>query len=318
MRLSDGGITHKYLLISSKRMTRQTVVIALGGNALIEKGQKGTFSEQMRNVEKTAAEIAKIIAAGHRVVITHGNGPQVGALLIQQEAGKRQVPAQPMHACGAMSQGLIGYMLQQALSEATGKQVATIITRVLVDEKDPAFRHPTKFVGPFYTKKQKSMVWDSGRGFRKVVPSPDPRAIVEADAVRALIKAGVVVIASGGGGIPVIRKKGRLLGVDAVIDKDLAAEKLAEVVKADSMLILTPEPEVCLNYGQTGQKAIRKIKVALARNYLLEGQFPPGSMGPKIEAAARFLEWGGSRVVITSPEMAWEGFQGKAGTAVTR
>jgi len=298
-------------------MTRQTVVIALGGNALIGKGQKGTFSEQLRNVERTAAEIAKIIAAGHRVVITHGNGPQVGALLLQQEAGKRQVPSHPMYACGAMSQGLIGFMLQQALRQASGKKVVTLVTQVLVDKKDPAFRHPTKFVGPFYMKQQKGMVWDSGRGYRKVVPSPYPKAIIEADAVRALIRAGVVVIASGGGGIPVERRNGRLFGIDAVIDKDFAGEKLAEVVKADTFLILTAVPEVCLNYGKTGQKAIRKIKVALARNYLREGQFPPGSMGPKIDAAARFLEKGGKRVVITSPERAWNGFRGKAGTEMT-
>jgi len=297
---------------------RETVLIALGGNALINKGEKGSFSEQMRNVERTAREIARIIGAGHHVVITHGNGPQVGNLLIQQEAGKKQVPPQPMHVCGAMSQGQIGYMLQQALSEATGKCVATVITQVLVDGDDPAFKHPTKFVGPFYKTKRKGTVWDSGRGFRRVVPSPEPKHIIEAEAIKSLIKAGIIVIASGGGGIPVEIKNGRLQGVDAVIDKDLAAELLAETVNAKIMLILTAVPEVFINYGKENQTAIRKIKEPLAQNYLFEGHFPPGSMGPKIEAALRFIRNGGQRVVITSPELAWKGFQGKAGTEITK
>jgi carbamate kinase len=294
------------------------VVIALGGNALINKGEKGTFQEQMRNVERTAREIARIIDAGHHVVITHGNGPQVGNLLIQQDAGRKQVPPQPMHVCGAMSQGQIGYMLQQALGEATEKQVVTVITQVLVDRNDPAFKHPTKFVGPFYKTKRKGMVWDAGRGYRKVVPSPEPKRIIEAEAIKALIKAGVIVIASGGGGIPVEMDDGRLRGIDAVIDKDLAAALLAETVGAKTMLILTAVPEVFINYGKANQTAIRKIKEALAQNYLSEGHFPPGNMGPKIEAAVRFLRNGGKRVVITSPELAWKGFLGEAGTEITR
>lgn len=298
-------------------MARQTVVIALGGNALIRKGREGTFSEQMRNVERTVEEIARIIKAGHRVVITHGNGPQVGNLLLQQEAGKRQVPAQPMHACGAMSQGQIGYMLQQALGKLVKQPVATVITQVLVDPDDPAFRHPTKPVGPFYKSRKKGMVWDSGRGWRKVVPSPDPERIVEAAAVKALIKAGIVAIASGGGGIPVKTRKESFSGVDAVIDKDLAAERLAEVVKASTLLILTAVPHVFLDFGTPSQRPIRKLKVPQAKKYLRQGQFAEGSMGPKILAAIRFLERGGKRAIITSPELAHEAFAGKAGTVIS-
>ena len=294
-----------------------TVVIALGGNALIGKGEKGTFSEQMRNVRRTAGEIAKIIRLGYHVVITHGNGPQVGNLLIQQEAGKRQVPSQPMHACGAMSQGQIGYMLQQALGKETGKPVATLITQVLVDESDPAFQHPTKPVGPFYSRKRKGMVFDSGRGWRKVVPSPDPKEIMESGAIRALLKAGIIVIATGGGGIPVIMKNGRISGVDAVIDKDLAAERLAEVAKADILLILTPVPCAYLNFGKPSQKPIRKLNLPLARNYLRQGQFAEGSMGPKVLAAVRFVERGGRRAIITSPELARKALAGKAGTVIS-
>jgi len=302
----------------AKATRKETVVIALGGNALIKEGEKGTFSEQMRNVERTVREIAKIIEEGHRVVITHGNGPQVGNLLIQQEAGKNQVQPQPMHACGAMSQGLIGYMLQQAIARATGKHAATVITQVIVDGDDPAFQNPTKFVGPFYKRKRKGTVWDSGRGYRKVVPSPNPKEIVEVEAIKALLGAEVIVIASGGGGIPVKEKEKRLFGVEAVIDKDLAAERLAELVEADSLLILTAVPAIYIGFGTPKQQKLRKIKVPSLRKYLVEGHFPPGSMGPKVEAAARFIERGGKRVIVTSPELAWKGFKGEAGTAITR
>jgi carbamate kinase len=217
-----------------------------------------------------------------------------------------------------MSQCQIGYMLQQKLAQETGKQVVTIVTQVLVDEKDPAFRKPTKFVGPFYSTKKKGMVWDSGRGYRKVVASPQPKRIIESRALKSLIKAGVVVIASGGGGIPVKKTGKGLKGVNAVIDKDLAAERLADVVKADFLLILTAVPAVYIGFNTRKQQIIRKIKVPLLEKYVLEGQFPSGSMGPKVRAALRFLSRKDRRVVITSPGLAWKGFQGKAGTVISR
>ncbi len=299
-------------------MKRETIVIALGGNALILKGQKGTAAEQEKNAARTAKEIARIINAGYRVVITHGNGPQVGDLLIQQKAGERQVPAQPLDVCGAMTQGQIGYFLQQELGKLVKKPIVTLITQVLVDVKDPAFRHPTKPVGPFYARKGPGMAWDAGRGFRKVVPSPEPLEIVEKEALKELVREGIIVIACGGGGIPVVRKKGRLHGVEAVIDKDLAAERLAHAVGAETLLILTAVPCVYVGYGTPSQRPIRKLNLPLAKNYVLQGQFPAGSMGPKIEAMMRFLKNGGRRAIVSSPERAFDALAGKAGTLMER
>lgn len=296
---------------------RKTIVIALGGNALIRDGKQATYQEQARNIEIVAKQIARIARSGWRVAITHGNGPQVGNLLIQQKAGGNAVPPQPMHVCGAMSQGQIGYMLQQAIAREAGIPVATVITQVLVDPKDPAFRHPTKPVGPFYAKKQPGMVWDSGRGWRKVVPSPDPKGIVEAKAIRAMVDGGITVIASGGGGIPVVKKGRSLHGVEAVIDKDLAAERLATSLNAEVLLILTPVPQVFLDFGTKRQRPIRKLNLPLAKNYLRQGQFAEGSMGPKVLAAIRFIENGGKLAVITSPGLACEALAGKAGTVIS-
>ena len=296
---------------------KSTVIIALGGNALIREGEKGTYSEQLAHVGEIAKQVAKISKAGYEVVITHGNGPQVGNLLIQQKAGAKEVPAQPMDVCGAMSQGQIGYMLQQKLGETAKNPVVTLITQVLVDSKDPAFKHPTKPVGPFYEEKSRGMVWDAGRGFRKVVPSPDPKKIVESKAIKAIVDSDVIVIASGGGGIPVIRKKGRLLGVEAVIDKDLAAERLATSLNAEVLLILTAVPQVFLDFGTKRQRPIRKLNQSLAKIYLRQGQFAEGSMGPKILAAVRFVQHGGKRAIITSPELAYDALAGKAGTVVS-
>ncbi len=296
---------------------KRTVIIALGGNALIREGEKGTYSGQLKHVEEIAQQVARIAKAGYEVVLTHGNGPQVGNLLIQQKAGAKEVPAQPMDVCGAMSQGQIGYMLQQKLGETAKKPVVTLITQVLVDPKDPAFKHPTKPVGPFHTKKLPGMVWDSGRGFRKVVPSPDPKKIVESKAIKAMVDSGVIVIASGGGGIPVVKKQGRLYGVEAVIDKDLAAERLATSLNAEVLLILTAVPHIFLDFGTKQQRAIRKLNLPQAKNYLRQGQFAEGSMGPKVLAAIRFLEKGGKRAIVTSPRLAYEALAGKAGTVIS-
>lgn len=301
-----------------RRKSKGTIVIALGGNALILKGEKGTAGEQFMNAAKTARQVARIINAGYEVVLAHGNGPQVGNLLIQQKAGEEEVPAQPMDVCGAMSQGQIGYMLQQELGRLTKKPVVTVLTQVLVSEKDSAFKHPTKPVGPFYQDKRPGMVWDAGRGYRKVVPSPKPVKIVENAALCDLVKSGVILIACGGGGIPVVNRRGKLTGVEAVIDKDLAAEKLAEAVKADTLLILTAVPHVCLNYGTKAEKPIRKLNLPLARNYQREGQFPPGSMGPKIEAMVKFIQKGGKRAIVSSPEQAFDALAGKAGTTLVK
>ncbi len=307
----------------------KTIVVALGGNAILQKGEKGTFEEQYKNVRKTCEHIAKLIDRGYRVVITHGNGPQVGAILLQNDAGKELVPPMPLDVCGAESQGFIGYMIQQNLDNLLkGKRpVATVVTQVVVNKDDPAFNDPSKPVGPFYDeatakKLQKEKGWivkeDAGRGWRRVVPSPDPKRIVESEAINSLIKAGVIVIASGGGGIPVIEEDGNLRGVEAVIDKDLAGERLAKEVKADILMILTSVDQVYLNYGKPEQKGLSRMTVEEAKKYYDEGHFAKGSMGPKVKAAIRFVENGGKMAIITSPELATDALDGKAGTIITK
>ena len=294
-----------------------TIVIALGGNAVILEKQKGTAQEQWANVRRTCKHIADLLENGHKVVVTHGNGPQVGNLLIQQKEGSEKVPALPMDVCGAMSQGQLGYMLQNCLQESTNQQAVTIVTQVLVDKEDPAFKNPSKPVGPFYEEPlNKEMVYDAGRGYRKVVPSPKPIEIMEAKSIKKLVNAGYVVIASGGGGIPVVKKRGRLVGVEAVIDKDLAAERLASVVKADILLILTAVRHVYVNFRKPDQKVVHKMTVKEAKKYLEEGQFPKGSMGPKIRAAIEFVENGGKKAIITAPELIHDALEGKEGTEI--
>lgn len=312
------------------------IVIALGGNAIKQWDQKGSAEEQFENVRKSCAHIVRIIKRGFQVVITHGNGPQVGNLLIQQEAGAGEVPAQPLDLCGAMTQGQIGYMIQQALlnelkDARLDRNVVTLITQVMVDREDPGFRNPTKPVGPFYTKAQKEQyekekpglifkkVNAQGERYRRVVASPDPLRILEAKMIKELFEAGVIVIASGGGGIPVVTDDaGHLRGVEAVIDKDLAGEKLAESVGADLFVILTDVPKVYLHYGEKRQKALDRLTVEQAKQYLQEGYFPAGSMGPKVEACIRFIEYGGERAVISSLDRAVEALDGKEGTHITK
>ena len=310
------------------------IVIALGGNAIKQWDQKGTAKEQYENVKISCAHIVKIIQRGYPVVITHGNGPQVGNLLIQQEESEHAVPAQPLSICGAMSQGQIGFMIQQALlnelkDARLSRDVVTLITQVVVDREDPGFQNPTKPVGPFYTKAQaekheksggitfKRVQNQDGERFRRVVASPDPLRILEGRMVKDLFERGVIVIASGGGGIPVIMDElGHLSGVEAVIDKDLAGEKLAEAVGADLFMVLTDVEKVCLHYGTKRQVGLGKILLEKALQYLKNNQFPAGSMGPKVEACVRFIKYGGDRAVITSLDRAVDALDGKAGTHI--
>jgi carbamate kinase len=316
--------------------TKVRVVAALGGNAILQPGQKGTYEEQLTNVRTTAKDLAKMIMGGkYQVIITHGNGPQVGAILLQNDAGQAmfKVPAMPMDVCGAESQGLIGYMIQQSMLDLfidggrADIPIATVVTRVIVDKDDPAFKNPSKPVGSFYTEEQakqmaKEKNWtvinDAGRGWRRVVPSPDPKAVAEKVAIRSMIDARVVPIVSGGGGIPVIEDDGKLKGVEAVIDKDLAGERVAEAIDADVLLILTDVNGAAVNYKKPDEKWLRKISVAEAKKYLAEGQFAKGSMGPKITAAIRFIEYGGKRAIITSLDKAYDAIDGKAGTEVVK
>ena len=311
------------------------VVIALGGNAILQRGQKGTYEEQMANVMKTAKQIVDIILDGdYEVVITHGNGPQVGALLLHMDAGQavHGIPAQPMDVAGAMTQGQIGYMIQQAIRNELKRRgidrpVATIVTQTIVDKNDPAFQHPSKPVGPFYDeetakKLAKEKGWvvieDSGRGWRRVVPSPDPKGHVEAPVIVDLVEKGFIVIASGGGGVPVIEEDGQLRGVEAVIDKDLAGERLAEEVNADIFMILTDVNGAAVNFGKPDERWLGKVTVEELRKYYEEGHFKKGSMGPKVLAAIRFVEWGGERAVIAHLERAVEALEGKTGTQVVK
>ena len=314
-------------------MNKQRVVVALGGNAILQPGQKGTYLEQYANVDRTCDQLARMVLGGqYQLMITHGNGPQVGNILLQNELAKETVSSMPLDVCGAQSQGFIGYMMQQSLYNhfITANQrnipVVTLVTQVLVDAKDPAFAHPSKPVGPFYTQAQAkqlqqekgyAMKEDAGRGWRRVVPSPHPKGISEKEAILALLKAGTVVVTSGGGGIPVVEKAGKLVGVEAVIDKDRSAEVLAEAVGADALLILTDVPQVKLHYKKPQEQALSKVTVAQAQQYVSEGHFAAGSMGPKVEASVRFAQRG-KRAIVASLDQALDALEGKAGTTFVK
>ena len=310
----------------------KTIVIALGGNALQEGNAPATAENQLAVVTRTAKLLAPL-AKDHRLLVVHGNGPQVGRLVLQNEAAKDVTPPMPFDVCGAMSQGLIGYHLQQALTEAMRKeglatQAVTVLTQVVVDANDPAFSRPSKPIGPFYTQQEAesiaaekgyTMREDAGRGWRRVVASPIPVAIEELSAIRQLSDGGFVPVCVGGGGIPVLKgADGALTGTAAVIDKDLAAERLAEDVDADTLVILTAVEKVSLRYGQPDQEDLSIITAEQVRTYAREGHFAPGSMGPKMDAALRFVTSApGRRAVITSLDKVAEALQGKAGTEVT-
>ncbi len=311
---------------------RKLVVIALGGNALLSAKGRFSFHEEMEHVHSACLRIKRIANSGFKVVITHGNGPQVGDILLQQHCARDKVPELPLDVCGAQTQGEIGYILQRSLrsllevsrTKAKNKvrlqpeamPIVTVITQTVVDRKDPAFRNPTKFIGPFFPKPASGLKKDSNRGYRKVVPSPDPKEIVESREIRKLADEGFLVIACGGGGIPVFRKGNALSGAEAVIDKDLASERLATSLRADILLILTDVDCVYRDYGTPKQKPLRKLSLAEAEKFYKEGQFPPGSMGPKILASVRFLRHGGKRAIITSPEKAVLALKGKVGTEI--
>jgi len=315
-------------------MAEQVLVVALGGNAIKQAHEIGATDEQFKNVDITALQIAKIAKAGYKVVITHGNGPQAGALLIQQEEAEEHVPAQTLAACGAMTQGQIGWMMQNRVShrileEGSNIPVCTVVTQVVVSDEDPDFQDPSKPVGPFYTKETalklksekgylvKEVKPGIEKGWRRVVPSPEPLDIVEKESINDLLKGGVIVIASGGGGIPVkLNEDGSYSGVEAVIDKDRAGFKLCQAVNADKYLILTDVEKACLNYNKPGQQELDKITLSEAERYLEQGHFIMGSMGPKIQAAIRFVKWSGKQAIITSLNSAFEALEGKTGTHI--
>ena len=312
---------------------RRVVVIALGGNALIMEGQRGTIAEQFENTRKSLDGIVYCLKQGYGIVITHGNGPQVGNMLLMVEASRNQVPELPLEVCVADTEGAIGYMIQQSLTnrlrrEGINRCVVTVLTQVIVDKHDKAFSNPTKPIGPFFTeedaerfRKQKGwhIVEDSHRGYRRVVASPNPLKIVEERAIKGLLETGDIVIAAGGGGIPVIMKEdGDLEGVDVVVDKDLASSILARDIKANCLMMLTGVEQVFLNFKQPNERALKALTVKEAQRYLKEGHFPPGSMGPKIQEAINFLNWGGEIAIITSIEKVKEALEGITGTKITK
>jgi len=306
-------------------------VIALGGNALIKKDQEGNIHEQFANTREISKDIVKIIQDGWDIVVTHGNGPQVGAILLQNDLARDVTPAMPLGICVAESEGLIGYMVQQCLSNALRKagvkrSVATLITQVLVDEEDPSFKNPTKPIGPYYSDEELDDLKEEGYKFKKlrdgwriVVPSPDPESVVEGEIIKKLLDDDILVIASGGGGMPVIEKEGwGLSGLEAVIDKDLASERLAEQIDAEILMVLTNVEKVYLNYGKPDEKALADVSLKDLKKYYKQGHFPEGSMGPKVLAAIRFLESGGKKVIISHVDKCYEAFVGKTGTHISR
>jgi len=308
----------------------RTALISIGGNSLIRAGEKGAIAEQLANARRTAQAIVQIIRTGLQVVVTHGNGPQVGAALLRSERAADQVYTHPLDVCDATTQGEIGYLLQQSLQAELADAglttpVATIVTQVVVSPTDPALDHPTKPIGPFYSRREAEarrqqlgwqIVEDPERGYQRVVPSPEPLEIVEEPVIRRLIEAGVLVIAVGGGGIPVVRRGRALQGVEAVIDKDRASALLAARLEADYFIISTDAERVCLNFRKPDQRPLGRVTAAELEGYHRDGQFPPGTMGPKVESALRFLRDGGREVIITSCERLLDAVRGDAGTHI--
>lgn len=307
----------------------ELAVVAIGGNSLIH-DHDASIDAARWALGEIAGHIAEMVHMGWALAITHGNGPQVGFGLLRSEAAAREAPRQPLDVLGAETQGAIGYLLQQAVDAALAERgiirpVVTVVTQVVVDPGDFAFIRPTKPVGPFYDRAEAEarmrehrwvMTEDAGRGWRRVVPSPEPVEIVEAPVIRTLIAEGVLVIAAGGGGIPVVRRESRYHGVEAVIDKDLASAVLARDLGARVMVMSTAVEHVALDYGTPRQRPIGLLTLDDARRHLADGQFPPGSMGPKITAAIRFLESGGETVIITTPAAVGAALAGQGGTRI--
>jgi carbamate kinase len=312
-------------------MKRKIALIAFGGNAILPKTQRGLQSEQIKNAQKAAHLMVHVVKKGYDLIVVHGNGPQVGNLLIQMEESITKVPPFSLEVCDAMTEGSMGFMLEKAIvnelrKNSVDKDVATLITQVVVDREDPAFEKPTKPVGPFYTKyraqmlhrkKKWAMIEDSGRGYRKVVPSPKPIDVIPKRIIRDLVHSGKIVIALGGGGVPVIiNGRGLFEGVEAVIDKDYAASLVAREVKADLFIILTNVERVYLNYGRPDEEPIGVMTVKQAEEHLSQGQFPPGSMGPKIKAAIEYVQGGGKEVLITSANQLKASLINRSGTKI--
>ncbi|TAJ29953.1 MAG: carbamate kinase [Nitrospirae bacterium] len=309
----------------------EKVLVALGGNALVKAGQRGSIEEQSTNVQGALAGVVELIRQGHRLLLTHGNGPQVGHALLRAEAARGRAYDLPLDVCVAQSQGETGYLIQHCLHNLlqragiTHRPVATVVTRTVVDRADPRMAQPTKPIGPFYSQEQAAelgatgwqMTEDAHRGYRRVVPSPLPRRIVEAEVIQRLVEEGVVVVAVGGGGIAVSAEEdGTLTGVEAVVDKDLASSVLAVELGMDLILDLTSVEQVYLNFGTPQAQPLASLTVTKAKTYLTQGHFAPGSMGPKIEAAIHFLEHGGRKVIVTEPGKVQEALAGEAGTHV--
>ncbi|MBC1435339.1 carbamate kinase [Listeria rocourtiae] len=318
------------LAIEEEISMGKRVVIALGGNAILQPNQEATFENQLKNVEDSCAKIAEITEAGHKVIVTHGNGPQVGNILRQNEEAKEYVPALPIDACSAESQGFIGYMMEQSLKNELARKkiptnVITLLTQTEVSASDPAFQSPSKPIGVFYTREEAvelsaekgwEMAEDAGRGYRRVVPSPQPQKIHGVEAIKQLVATDTVVISTGGGGIPVVQNEaGALKGVEAVIDKDRSALRLSEQVEADVFMILTDVSNVYLHFGEPNQQKLEGVPVKEAKEYMTEGHFADGSMGPKMEAAIAFAE-SGKEAIICSLDAAVEALAGRAGTRI--
>ena len=308
------------------------IVIAFGGNAIIQKGQQGTVYEQFANTRQAIDNIIGLIREGHQIVITHGNGPQVGHIMVRVEAAKGLAYDVPLGVAVAETQGEMGYMIAQSLQnrlhrEKIAREVVAVVTQVVVDRNDPSMLNPTKPVGRFYTEEEavvmsaqgKTMVEDAGRGWRRVVPSPRPTRVVEGPVIRRLVEANDIVIACGGGGMPVyVADDGTYEGIDGVVDKDLASSVLAREIDADDLIILTEVEKVAIHFNKPNQQFLDRLTVAEARQYLQEKHFAPGSMGPKVQAVIDFLEGGGRKAVITSLEKAYEAINGQTGTHFTR
>ena len=307
------------------------VLVAMGGHAFMQAGEKGTIEDHERNAETIAALLMTLVDRKYHVVITHGNGPQVGNLLIQNELSRGEVPAMPLDVLVAMTEGSLGYILQQSLLNQLRKKdvrryVVTVVTQVLVDEADAAFREPTKPIGPFLSREEAErrrdvLGWqvreDSGRGWRRIVPSPKPIKVIQRDMIREAARAGHIVVACGGGGIPIKKQAdGQYAGIEAVIDKDLTSSVLAIDVGAALLVILTAVPQVFLNFGTRDQRALGAVTLEEIEDLYARGHFPAGSMGPKIEAVVHFLKNGGRRALITNPESLPHAIEGRAGTHI--
>lgn len=310
----------------------KTILIAVGGNSLIRAGEKGTVAEQLANARRTAAAIIGLIRLGYRLVITHGNGPQVGAALLRSERASDQVPGHTLDVCGAATQGEIGYLLAQSLQDELSTAgvrvpIVAIVTQTVVSGADPAMQHPTKPIGPFYSRaeaeqRKRQLGWaiveDAARGYRRVVPSPEPLEIVELEVIRDLVNDGVLVVACGGGGIPVVRENGLLHGIEAVIDKDRASAVMAISLGVDVFAVSTDTDYVYLDYKKPAQRPLTLVTADDLEQHYRAGHFPPGNMGPKVESVLRFLRAGGKEAVITSYEHLCEAVAGNAGTRIVR